>query len=119
MRFTCSEPICKKKKKFAHAPPSARTRHFQIAQSHWELKNKSWIRIFGKHLYEGPKNTVQNENSKFEIYFLTYKHLKKGIFKGASPDGKNKFFKKFLTFIEKYMSFGVEPPLGEIAKVFC
>ena len=25
----------------------------------------------------------------------------------------------FYTIIEKYMSFGVEPPLGEIAKVFC
>ena len=42
-----------------------------------------------------------------------------GIFKGASPDGKNKFLKKFLTFIEKYMSFAVESPLGEIEKVFC
>ena len=42
-----------------------------------------------------------------------------GIFKGASPHGKNKFFKKFLTFFEKYMSFGVEPPLGEFEKVFC
>ena len=112
-------PFVKKKKLFAHAPPSACARHFQNAQSHWELKNKSWIRKFGKHLHEGPKNTRQNENSKFEIYFLTYKHLKKGIFKGASPDGKNKFFKKFLTFIEKYMSFGVEPPLGEFEKVFC
>ena len=38
-----------------------------------------------------------------------------GIFKGASPHGKN----NFLTFFEKYMSFGVEPPLGEIEKVFC
>ena len=46
-------------------------------------------------------------------------HLKKGIFKCASPDGKNKFFKKFLTFCGKYMSFWVETPLGEIVKVFC
>ena len=85
-------PFVKKKKLFAHAPPSAPTRHFQNAQSHWKLKNKSWIRKFGKHLHEGPKNTRQKENSKFEIYFLTYKHLKTGIYKGDSPDGKNKFF---------------------------
>ena len=44
--------------------------------------------------------------------------VKKGIFKGASLDGKNNFVLKFLTFSEKYMFFGVEPPLGEIAKVF-
>ena len=71
------------------------TRRFQNTQSHWELKNKSWIRKFGKHLHEGPKNTRKNENSKFKIYFLTYKPRKKGIFKGASPDGKNKFFLSF------------------------
>ena len=71
----------KKKKLFGNAPPSAFTRHFQNAQSHWELKNKSWIRKFGKHLHEGPKNTQKNKNSKFKIYFLTYK-----------PDGKNTFF---------------------------
>ena len=40
-------------------------RRFQNAQSHWELKNKSWIRKFRKHLHEGPKNTRQNENLKF------------------------------------------------------
>ena len=91
---------------------------FQNAQSDWELKNENWIRIFGKHLHKGPKNTRQNENSKFEVYFLSNKPQKMGIFKGASPDGKNNFF-KFLTFIEKYMSFGVELPLGEIAKMFC
>ena len=84
MRFTCSETIKKKKKKFAHTP-----RHFQIAQSDWELKNKSWIRKFGKHLHKGPKNTRQNENSKFEVYFLSNKPWKMGIFKGASPHGKN------------------------------
>ena len=78
-----------KKKNYSHTPHWVHAPHFQNAQSHWELKNKSWIRKFGKHLHEGPKNTCQNENSKFEIYFLTYKHLKKGIFKGASPDGKN------------------------------
>ena len=33
--------------------------------------------------------------------------------------GKTIFVFLFLTFIEKYMSFGVEPPLGQIAKVFC
>ena len=60
-----------------------------------------------------------SKKPKFEIYFLTSKHLKKGIFKGASPDGKNKLFLKFLSFRGKYMSFWVEPPLGEIAKVFC
>ena len=65
---------------------------FKNARSDWELKNKSWIRKFGKHLHEGPKNTRQNENLKFEIYFLTYKPRKKGIFKGASADGKNTFF---------------------------
>ena len=42
-----------------------------------------------------------------------------GIFKGPSPHGKNKFLKKFLTFFEKYMSFGVEPLLGEFEKLFC
>ena len=68
------------------------------AQSDREIKNKSWIRKFGKHLREGPKNTQKNENSKFEIYFLTYKPQKKGILKGASPDGKNKFFKKVFEF---------------------
>ena len=72
MRFTCSETICKKKKNFAHALPSGRVRRFQNTQSHWELKNKSWIRKFRKHLHGGPKNTRQNKNSKFEIYFLTY-----------------------------------------------
>ena len=119
MRFTCSETIKKKKKIFAHSQPRARARRFRNAQSHWELKNKREIRIFGKYLHEGPKNNRQNENSKFEIYFLTYKPRKKGIFKGASGDGKNKFFFKFLTFSVKYMFFWVEPPLGEIAKVFC
>ena len=59
----------------------------------------------------------KNENLKFEIYFLTYKHLKKGIFKGASPDGKNKFFIMFLSFRGKYMSFWVEPPLRDKTKV--
>ena len=83
-------------------------------QSHWELKNKSWIWKFGKHLHEGQKNTRQNENSIFKVYFLSNKPRKMGIFKGVSPDGKNKLFKKFLTFFEKYMSVGVEPPLGEI-----
>ena len=39
-----------------------------------------------------------------------------GILKGASLDGKNAFVLRFLTFIEKYMSLRVEPPLGEIAK---
>ena len=102
-----------------HAPPSASACRFQNAQSHWELNNKSWIPKFRKHLHEGPKNTRKNENSKFEIYFLTYKPRKKGILKGASPDGKNKFFLKFLSFRGKYMSFWVEPPLGEITKVFC
>ena len=51
-----------------------------------------FIPKFRKHLHEGPKNTRKNENSKFEIYFLTYKPRKKGILKGASPDGKNKVF---------------------------
>ena len=76
---------------------------FQNAQSHWELKNKSWIPKLWKHLHEGPKNTRKNKNSKFEIDFLTNKHLKKGIFKGASPDGKNKLFLKFLSFRGKYV----------------
>ena len=75
-----------------HTPHRVHKRHFQNAQSHWELKNESWIRKFGKRLHEGPKNTHQNENSKFEIYFLSNEPRKMGIFKGASPDGKNKFF---------------------------
>ena len=91
MRFTCSKTI-KKKKKFLPASLRGTERRFQNARSDWELKNKSWIRKFGKHLHEGPKNTQKNENSKFEIYFLTYKPRKKGIFKGASADGKNTFF---------------------------
>ena len=87
MRFTCSETIKKILKKFAHASLRGRTRRFQNVQSGWELDSD--IR---KHLHEGPKNTRQNENLKFEIYFLTYKPRKKGIFKGASADGKNTFF---------------------------
>ena len=71
-------PFVKKKKLFAYAPPSARARRFQ-----------------NEHLHEGPKNTRKDENSKFEIYFLTYKPRKKGIFKGASADGKNTFLKVF------------------------
>ena len=66
------------------------SKHAEPLEAH--SKNKSWIRKFEKHLHKGPKNSHQNENSKFEIYFLTYKHLKKGLFKGASPDGKNNFF---------------------------
>ena len=98
MRFTCSETICKKKKNFAHALPSGRVRRFQNTQSHWELKNKSWIRKFGKRLHKGPKNTRQNENSIFKVYFLSNKPKKMGIFKGVSPDGKNKFFFSFDLF---------------------
>ena len=37
-----------------HAPLRGRARRFQNAQSPWKLKNKSWIRKFGKHLHEGP-----------------------------------------------------------------
>ena len=110
MRFTCSETI-KKKKKFVHASLRGRTRHFQNAQSDWELKNKSWIRIFGKHLHEGPKNTRQNENSKFEIYFLTYKPRKKGIFKGASADG-------FLLLLKNIYHWGLSPLWGILQKCF-
>ena len=73
-------PFIYKKNLIAHAPSSARTRHFQNVQRHWELKNKSWILKLWKQLHEGPKNTCQNENSKFEIYFLTYKPQKRGIF---------------------------------------
>ena len=91
-------PFVKKKNLFAHAPPSALARRFQTAQSHWELNKKSWIPQFRKHLHEGLKNTRKNKNSKFEIYFLTYKPPKKGILKGASPDGENNFFLKFLSF---------------------
>ena len=99
MRFTCSETTTTTtKKNSAHAPPRVRTRRFQNAQSHWELKNKSLIPKLWKQLYKGPKNTHQNENSKFKIYFLTYKPRKKGIFKGASPDGKNKLLKFFFDF---------------------
>ena len=92
-----------------HRVHSAHAGLFQNTQSHWELKNKSWIPKLWKQHYEGPKNTCQNKKSKFEIYFLTYKPRKKGIFKGASGDGTNKFFKKFLSFRGKYMSFGMEP----------
>ena len=100
--------------------PSLRglARRFQNAQSDWELKNKSWIRIFGKHLHEGPKNTRQNENSKFEIYFLSNKPRKMGIFKGASPHGKNKFFKKFLTFFENICPLGLNLLWGNLKKCF-
>ena len=94
MRFTCSETI-KKKKFHARITEGMLARavfRFQNAQSDWELKNKSWIWIFGKHLHLGPKNTRQNENSIFELYFLSNKPQKMGIFKGASHHGKNNFF---------------------------
>ena len=54
-----------------------------------------------------------------EVYFLSNKPRKMGIFKDVSHDGKNNFFYKFLTIFEKYMYLEVEPPLGEIEKVFC
>ena len=42
-----------------------------------------------------------------------------GIFKGASPDIKNKFFYKFLTFIEKYICpLGLNPLWGILKKCF-
>ena len=84
----------KKKKFFAHPPLRARARRFQNTQSHRELNTKSWIPKIRKHHHEGegPKNTQKNKNLKFEIYFLSYKPRKRGILKGASPDGKNKFF---------------------------
>ena len=83
-----------KKKIFSRTPLRVHASAvFKTCRTTGSLIIRAGFQKFRKHLHEGPKNTQKNE--KFKIYFLTYKPRKKGILKGASPDGKNNFFLVF------------------------
>ena len=65
---------------------------FKMRRATGNLRIRAGFRNCGNIFTKDQRTLTKTKNLKFEIYFSTYKHLKKGIFKGAWSYGKNKFF---------------------------